>query len=356
MNRHNKSKADNRTSKDLAARAKAQYTFFQVKEDGLLMEYLMKQMDGISRTSVKSMLSNRRVMVDNRFITQFDYPLVAGMKVQISKNKNNKEFKSQFIKLLYEDRYLLVIEKKENIPVIDKKEGSRSVMSILSNYVQKSVKERRVFFVHNLDKEASGLMVFAKDEKTKFTLQDYWGEILQKQKYVAVVSGSVEKDNGAVSSWFDENHELFLSNTALSNNRNEKSVTYYSTIKRANHFSLLEIESSQNNQVKMHLKNLGNPIVGDVKGGNNDNPLGRLALHAFKLDFYHPITGEELKFETTYPSSFKGLLVKQNDQIQKVDKEEKGKEDKSYKGEKVKEEKSKEVKEKEDKQEQEKKK
>ncbi|MDD4609460.1 MAG: RluA family pseudouridine synthase [Bacteroidaceae bacterium] len=312
MNRKNKSKADNRTSKDLAARAKAQYTFFHVKEDGPLMEYLMKQMDGISRTSVKSMLSNRRVMVDNRFITQFDYPLVAGMKVQISKNKNNKEFKSPFVKLLYEDRYLLVIEKKENIPVIDKKEGSRSVMAILSNYVQKTVKERRVFFVHNLDKEASGLMVFAKDEKTKFTLQDYWDEILRKQKYVAVVSGSVEKDNGAVSSWFDENHELYLSNTALSNNRNEKSITYYKTIKRANHFSLIEIESTQNNQVKMHLKNLGNPIVGDVKGGNNDNPLGRLALHAFQLNFYHPITGEELKFETTYPSAFKGLLVRQN--------------------------------------------
>lgn len=295
------------------AKAKAKFTVMSVKEPCQLMEFLMTKMDGISRNSVKSMLSKRRVFVDNKITTQYDFELKAGMKIQISKDKNNKEFKSSLIKLVYEDSYLLVVEKREGLLSIGTdKQKERTAHSILNEYIQRSAKERRVYIVHRLDKDTSGLMIFAKDEKTKFTLQEYWNEIITDRRYIAVLSGEIEKDNGIVTSWLRDN-KVYMTYSSMTDNGGDKAVTHYKTIKRANGYSLveLELETGRKNQIRVHMQDLQHPVVGDIKYGNGENPLGRLGLHAFKLSFYHPITGEQMKFETPYPSSFKGLLVKQ---------------------------------------------
>lgn len=294
------------------AKAKSQYTIYNVKEPAELMAFLMKQMDGLSRTSVKTMLSKRRVFVDNQITTLHNFELKPGMKVQISKYKNNKEFHSSLIKLLYEDAYLLVVEKKENLlsaPTSKLKE--RSAHSILSDYVKKSAKERRVYTIHRLDKEASGLMMFAKDEKTSKTILDYWDEIVTDQRFVAVLEGETEKEHGVVSSWLQED-KIMVAYSDISQNNKDAATTYYKTIKRRNGYSLVELKSLNGKKLQLrgHAADLKHPIVGDEKYGNGENPLKRLALHAFKLDFYHPITGEPMKFETPYPSSFKSLLIK----------------------------------------------
>lgn len=295
------------------AKAKAKFTVMSVKEPAQLMEFLMTKMDGISRNSVKSMLSKRRVFVDNKITTKYDFELKAGMKIQISKDKNNKEFRSSLIKLVYEDAYLLVVEKREGLLSIGTdKQKERTAHSILNEYVQRSAKERRVYIVHRLDKDTSGLMIFAKDEKTKFTLQEYWNEIITDRRYIAVLSGEMEKDNGIVTSWLRDN-KIYMTYSSMTDNGGDKAVTHYKTIKRANGYSLveLELETGRKNQIRVHMQDLQHPVVGDIKYGNDNNPLGRLGLHAFKLSFYHPITGELMKFETSYPSSFKSLLVKQ---------------------------------------------
>ena len=127
---------------------------------------------------------------------------------------------------------------------------------------------------------------------------------------MAVVSGEVEKNNGTITSWLKDN-KVYVTYSSLSNNGGDKAITHYTVIRRANGYSLveLELETGRKNQIRVHMKDLGHPVVGDTKYGNGDDPLRRLALHAFKLWFYHPVTGELMKFETPYPSSFKNLVT-----------------------------------------------
>lgn len=295
------------------ARAKAKYTAYSVKEASELMDFLMNKIDGISRTTAKSLLSKRMVMVDNVIRTQYNHPLKSGMKVQVSKNKGNKEFRSSLLKLVYEDAYLLVVDKREGLLTIGTdKQKERTAHSILNEYVQRSGKNHRIYVVHRLDRDTSGLLVFAKDEKTKITLQDYWDRIVKDRRYVAVVSGEVEKDGGTITSWLKDN-KVFITYSSMTNNGGDKAITHYKVIKRANGYSLLELEleTGRKNQIRVHMQDLKHPVLGDVKYGDGNNPIGRLALHAYKLSFYHPVTDELLEFETPYPSEFRKIMLKQ---------------------------------------------
>lgn len=295
-----------------AERIKELITTYNVTEPCELMTFLMTKINGISRTTAKSYLSKRQVMVENKITTQFNFELRPGMKVTISKDKGKKEFHSSLIKLVYEDPYILVVEKREGLLTIatdSKKE--RTAHSILNEYVQRSGKQHRIYIVHRLDKDTSGLMIFAKSEKVKFTLQDYWDEIVKDRRYVAALSGDMEKDSGTVTSWLKDN-KVFVTYSSMSNNGGDKAITHYKTIKRANGYSLveLELETGRKNQIRVHMQDLQHPVLGDIKYGDGNNPIGRLALHAFKLCFYHPITGDLMEFETPYPSSFKKLFIK----------------------------------------------
>lgn len=154
--------------------------------------------------------------------------------------------------------------------------------------------------------------MFAKDEKTQRTLRDNWHEIVTDRRYVAVVEGTMEKDYDTVVSWLTDK-TLYVSSSEYDDG-GSKSITHYRTIKRANGYSLLELdlETGRKNQIRVHMQDLGHPIIGDGRYGGEDspNPIGRLALHAFKLCFYHPVTGDLMEFETPYPGEFKKLFLK----------------------------------------------
>lgn len=296
----------------LIARAQSKFVTFTVKEPCELMDFLMKAKDGISRTTAKSLLSKRQVYVENVITTQYNYPLKPGMKVQFSKDKGKKEFRSNLLKIVYEDAYILVVEKREGVLTIGTDtQKERTAHSILNEYVQRSGRQHRVYVVHRLDKDTSGLLVFAKDEKTKFTLQDYWEDIVKERRYVAVLSGDMEKDQGTVTSWLMDN-KMFVTYSSMTNNGGDKAITRYKTIKRANGYSLveLELETGRKNQIRVHMQDLKHPVAGDVKYGDGNDPIGRLALHAFKLSFYHPVTNELMEFETPYPAAFKKIMIK----------------------------------------------
>lgn len=294
-------------------RARAQYTNYVVREPMELMEFLAAKMPDASRTKLKSLLSKRVVYVENVIITQFNYPLSTGMKVKISKDKGKKDFHNRLLKIVYEDAYLIVVEKMQGLLSVNtERQKERTAYTILNEYVQRSGKQRRVHIVHRLDRDTSGLMMFAKDEKTQHTLREHWQEIVTDRRYVAVVTGSMEKDYGTVVSWLTD-RTLYVSSSPVDDG-GAKSVTHYRTIKRANGYSLVELdlETGRKNQIRVHMQDLGHPLVGDGRYGNEDtpNPLGRLALHAFKLCFYHPVTGEQMAFETPYPPEFKRLFLK----------------------------------------------
>lgn len=307
-NRNKFSNTDIPDSKKI--RAKAKFTVYTVKETGELLDFLIKAKDGISRNSAKSLLAHRQVLVDNVITTQYNFALKPGMKVQISKEKGKKEFQSNYLKILYEDAYLIVIDKKEGVPTVSTKPKDRSALTILSEYVTRSGKQNRIYTINRLDKDTSGLLIFAKDEKTRNTFNDYREEIFKTVKFVGILSGGMEKDNGTVASWFVED-KLYVTDSNVTKNNGEKAITHYKTIKRANGYSLVEFELGigKKNQIRIHMDYIKHPVLGDNKF-DETNPLKRLALHAFKLDFYHPLTEDLMEFETVYPSGFKNLMLK----------------------------------------------
>ena len=293
------------------ARAAAKYTIYNVTEPDELMAFLMKKMDSVSRTRVKALLSNRVVLVDNVIVTQFNHPLKPGMKVQISREKNKHEFRHPMLKIVYEDAYLIVVEKKEGLlSVATDHQKERTAQHILSEYVKRTHRNNRVFVVHRLDRETSGLMMYAKDEKTQHTLRDNWHDIVVDRRYVSIVMGDMERDQGQIRTWLTD-RKLYVSSSNYDDG-GKLSITHYKTIKRANGFSMMELdlETGRKNQIRVHMSELGHPVVGDQRYGCEIDPLGRLALHAFKLCFYHPVTGELMEFETPYPTSFRNLMLR----------------------------------------------
>ncbi|WP_296121912.1 RluA family pseudouridine synthase [uncultured Bacteroides sp.] len=296
----------------ITARARTQYTDYMVKEPMELMEFLAAKMPDASRTKLKSLLSKRIIYVDSVITTQYNFPLKPGMKVQISREKGRKEFNHKLIKIVYEDAYIIVIEKMQGLLSVNTdRQKERTAYNILNEYVQRSGKQHRVYIVHRLDRDTSGLMMFAKDEKTQHTLRDNWHDIVTDRRYVAVVVGEMEKDAGTVVSWLTD-RKLYVYSSPTDDGGQE-SITHYRTIKRANGYSLVELnlETGRKNQIRVHMQDLGHPIIGDGRYGLEDvNPIGRLALHAFKLCFYHPVTGELMRFETPYPGEFKKLFLK----------------------------------------------
>ena len=273
----------------IRARARTQYTDYMVKEPMELMEFLAAKMPDASRTKLKSLLSKRIVYVDSVITTQYNFPLKPGMKVQISREKGRKEFSNRLLKIVYEDAYIIVVEKMQGLLSVNtERQKERTAYTILNEYVQRSGRQHRVYIVHRLDRDTSGLMMFAKDEKTQNTLRDNWHNIVTDRRYVAVVAGEMENNAGMVRSWL--------------------------TDRKLYGFSLVELvlETGRKNQIRVHMQDLGHPIIGDGRYGLEEvNPINRLALHAFKLCFHHPVTGELMQFETPYPGEFKKLFLKQ---------------------------------------------
>ncbi len=293
------------------ARATPKYTTYRVTEPGELMSFLMKKMAGISRTRVKALLANRVVLVNNVIRTQYNYPLEQGMCVQISREKHKHEFRHPMMKILYEDAYIIVVEKKEGLlSVATERQKEKTAQHILNEYVKREHRNNRIYVVHRLDRETSGIMMYAKDEKTQHTLRDNWHDIVQDRRYVAVVMGNMGKDEGTVCSWLTD-RKLYVRSSPVDDG-GKYSVTHYRVIKRANSLNLVELqlETGRKNQIRVHMQSLGHPVVGDERYGCEINPLGRVALHAFKLCFYHPVTKEWMEFETPYPAQFKSLMLK----------------------------------------------
>ena len=293
------------------------YTTYVVKESAELLPFLMTMISGVSRTKAKEFLSQRMVYVNNEIITQFNYPLKPGQVVQVAKNRHKHAMTNKMVRIVYEDAFLMVVEKKEGI-LTNTQPGVRqeSVKSILDEYVQRQSRSFSVHTIHRLDKGTSGLLLFAKRRDIQKMFTDNWKELVTDRRYVALVQGEMEKDLGTVTSWLMDN-KLYFTYSSPFDNGGKFAVTHYRTLTRKNGFSLVELklDTGLKNQIRFHMKDLKHPIVGDYKYGSNfetygerHDVAGRICLHAFRLAFRHPITGEFLKFESPIPSVFTQLL------------------------------------------------
>ncbi len=288
-----------------AAYAASKYNEFRVHEEIELLEFILKQMSGISRNKAKAILAGRGVSVDRKVNTQYDYRLRPGMTVRISKHKRSTELTSKFVKIIYEDKDIIVIEKAAGILSMAATAKQYCVKTVLDEYFQRRHFKCTAHVVHRLDRDTSGLMVYAKNLEVERILEDNWQDIVTDRRYVAVVSGRMEQETGTIRSWLRDN-KAYITYSSPTDNGGKYAVTHYRTLQNGDDFSLVELklETGRKNQIRVHMQDLGHPVAGDIKYGNGRNPLGRLALHAFRLNFFHPMTGEPLTFETPLPTAF----------------------------------------------------
>ena len=284
------------------------YSHYVVREAQPLLEWLLENLK-LSRSKVKATLQGRGIKVNGKTVTQFDFPLQAGMRISVSKTKKNDLFKSRYVKVVYEDRFLIVVEKAEGILSMAAGARSMNVKSVLDDYFLKSRQKCRAHVVHRLDRDTSGLMVYAKDMETEQIFEHEWQQIVYDRRYVAVVSGEVEEEGGTIANWLKDN-KAFVTYSSPVDNGGKYAVTHFHTLARTTEHSLVEfsLETGRKNQIRVHSADMGHPVCGDAKYGNGDDPLHRLCLHAYILCFYHPVTGERMEFETPVPTAFRKMF------------------------------------------------
>ena len=286
------------------------YLYLQVAEEKPLLEFLLENVKHERRTKIKTTVRVRGIKVDGKFVTQFDFPLKPGMKVAVSKSKrDDMQLKSRYVKIVYEDKFIIVVEKNVGILSMAAGHSSLNVKSVLDDYFHKSHQRCTAHVVHRLDRDTSGLMVYAKDIEVEQVLEHNWHDIVYDRRYVAVVSGEMEEDGGTIANWLKDN-KAYITYSSPVDNGGKYAVTHFHTLARTTEYSLVEysLETGRKNQIRVHSADMGHPVCGDVKYGNGDNPLNRLCLHAYMLCFYHPVTGERMEFETPIPSAFKSLF------------------------------------------------
>lgn len=280
-----------------------------VRENTELLPFLLASMPQLSRTRVKEILGHS-VSVDGRRTSQFNYPLVPGMVVTIGKPNFRERFRNSSIDVVYEDQYLVVVNKHEGVLSNSKNPGDHTALTALNAYFKYTHQRCNAHIVHRLDRDTSGLMIFSKDKQVSRRFEEDWKGIVYDRAYVAVAWGKVEPEQDTIRSWFTDGQYCVLSSPT--DNGGKLAVTHYKVVKTSRRYSLLELrlDTGRRNQIRVHLRDIKHPVVHDPMYGYKDDisPISRLGLHAFRLCFRHPITGKDLRFETPYPTAFMKLM------------------------------------------------
>ena len=293
---------------------KKQDTLLRVEETTTLLPFLMEKMGGMSRTSVKSLLGHRQVSVNGTVQTRHDTPLKSGDKITILAGRGNIELKHPKLKLIYEDEYLIIVDKKPGLLTVATHPGSTemTVFSILKSYVKKQNRRNGIYTVHRLDRETSGLLVFAKSAELQQYMRQYWRQLVTKRTYVAAAEGIFDIKEGQIRSWFTEDKRNAMVYSSPVDDGGDLAITNYKVIREGQDCSLVELnlETGRTNQIRVHLASKGHPVIGDRKygHGNEDSPIDRLCLHAKILEFIHPATEKTVRVESAVPREFMRLM------------------------------------------------
>ena len=281
-----------------------------VKEEMMLIEFLRTTLTKLSKNNIKSLLSKEMVLVNNSVQTKFNYIVKPKDKITIRETKIKGNNYNKDINILYEDEDIIVINKPAGLLTIaTAKEKEYTLYHFVMNYVKNKDKHNKIFIVHRLDKETSGIVIFAKNQKTKNLFQNNWDRNIIYRGYYAVVEGSLKEKEGTLKSYLTENSSFMVYST---NNKNEGklAITDYKVVKENNNYSLLDIniKTGRKNQIRVQLNDNGNVIVGDKKYGSKINPINRMGLHAYKLEFIDPRNNKKISFKTEMPTLFKKLI------------------------------------------------
>lgn len=282
----------------------------EVTENIELMEFLTKCFPGKSRTSVKSFLTHKQILVNQKSISKYNFILKPGDELTLFNGKGSADESLEGIKIIFEDEYLIVIEKAAGLlSVSTSGEKERTAFHMLSSYVRNKDPRKHLFVLHRLDRETSGVMMFAKDQQVQETMQNNWREMVQERTYTVIVEGKVLENEGSISSHLIESKAMKI-HTTHQKDKGQLAITYYKLKKQLKDYAMLDVtlETGRKNQIRVHMEEMGNPVAGDKKYGAKSNPLQRLGLHASLLIFKHPITREIMRFESPLPKSFARLM------------------------------------------------
>ncbi len=278
---------------------------YTVDEPATLLPFLLSQVKGKSRNNVKSLLSRRLVAVDGVPISRFDTPLAPGQKVTILPSSAPKADALPF-PILYEDEHLIVVNKPAKLlSVANDKEKTRTAYHMVTDYVKSRRVDDRIFVLHRLDRDTSGVLMFARDPETKELFQAHWNNMVTRRGYLAVVEGVPKPERDTIRSWLVET-DTHLSFSGAPGKGAKEAITSYEIQKSGGGYALLNIniETGRKNQIRVHMKELGCPVAGDKQYGARTNPIGRLCLHANELSFTHPATGDQITFRAKMPRDF----------------------------------------------------
>jgi 23S rRNA pseudouridine1911/1915/1917 synthase len=297
---------------------------FKVNKSDELLEFLLRKCK-TSRNNVKTLLSRRQVLVNGSVVTQFNFPLAKDDEVKISKEsvegksaaKNTQNQRVQReqraprrepIKILFEDEDFLAIDKPAGLLSVESDKERECAFNRVFEYLHATSKTARPYILHRIDKETSGVLLFAKNLKIHSMLKMHWNESVVTREYVAVAEGVFEKKQDTLVGFLKENKNNLVFVTQ--DPTGQKAITHYEVMKENENYSLLrvKIDTGRKNQIRVQLHAEEHPIVGDDKYGHTKNPLKRLGLHASKLEFIHPITKEILSIASPVPSEFYSIF------------------------------------------------
>lgn len=282
---------------------------YVIDEPGQLLTFLLARLAPRSRTEIKSYLSHECVKHNGNVTTQFDEQLQKGDEVQVNFSRPFVTLRSRMARLLYEDDDIVVIEKKSgllSVPADANRRSERTALQIVNDYVFAQDGRSHALVCHRLDQYTSGILIFAKNPHVQACFRDAWTTYVVERLYRAVVEGCPEQPEGEVRSYLAENKAMKVYSTR-NPEEGKLSVTRYRVVQTRGHYSVIDIQllTGRKNQIRVHMSDLGCPIAGDSKYGAKTNPRGRLMLHNYALQFVHPVTKQNLRFELPIPASFK---------------------------------------------------
>jgi 23S rRNA pseudouridine1911/1915/1917 synthase len=277
-----------------------------VKYECELLEYLLKEVDNKSKNNIKTLLKRGRILVNNKRITKHDYMLRTTDKIIINQAVINSMMND--IEILFEDDYLIAINKPEGLlSIATEKEKDKTAYHIVSSYLKIRGKDK-AFVIHRLDRDTSGIIMFAKNDKIKNLLQNSWDQLVKVRGYLAVVEGATDSE-GVIKSYLKENKANMIY-SSYKEHDGKLAITNYKKLNGNKEYSLLEvfIDTGRKNQIRVHMYDIKHPIVGDKKYGASKDPLKRLGLHAHKLEFVHPVTHKYIMINAKIPRKFDTIV------------------------------------------------
>jgi len=283
---------------------------YVVKEKNTLMEFLLLTLTGQSRNNIKSLLARKQVLVNDVPISQFDFELYAKDLVKVTPFTNRRVvvIKGDKLSVIHEDDELIVINKQSGlISIASDKESVRTAYRLVNEHVQRNDPRARVFVVHRLDEDTSGVLMFAKSLALRDALQDDWNNIVTKRGYYAIVEGKLDNKEGVVKSYLHKTKtNMMFSGHKGRDGEGQYAETEYKVVKDNDNYSLIDVnlKTGRKNQIRVHMNDLGHPVVGDKKYGIKNIDATRLMLHAYEINFIHPFTKKLVKYKAKTPNIF----------------------------------------------------